>query len=72
MAVLKNRNIRKQILLDEDTASKLKFIAITNAVSENEIVNKALQSYFKRFKTVKDDADLATKLNEMYKKGVVD
>lgn len=50
--VLKNRNVRKQILLDEDTASQLKFLALTKAVSENEIVNKALQSYFKRFKPV--------------------
>lgn len=49
---LKNRNVRKQILLDEDTASQLKFLALTKAVSENEIVNKALQSYFKRFKRV--------------------
>ena len=50
--VVKNRNIRKQFLLDEDTASQLKFIALTKATSENEIVNKALQSYFKRFKAV--------------------
>ena len=50
--VLKNRNVRKQILLDEDTASQLKFLALTKAVSENEIVNKALKSYFKRFKPV--------------------
>ena len=46
----KNRNIRKQFLLDEDTASQLKFLAITKDTSENEIVNKALTSYFKRFK----------------------
>lgn len=46
----KNRNIRKQFLLDEDTASQLKFLALTKATSENEIVNKALTSYFKRFK----------------------
>lgn len=47
---IKNRNIRKQFLLDEDTASKLKFISLTKATSENEIVNKALNAYFKRFK----------------------
>ena len=46
----KNRNIRKQFLLDEDTASTLKFLALTKATSENEIVNKAITSYFKRFK----------------------
>lgn len=50
----KNRNIRKQFLLDEDTASQLKFLAITKATSENEIVNKALTSYFKRFKVTSE------------------
>lgn len=50
----KNRNIRKQFLLDEDTASQLKFIALTKATSENEIVNKALTSYFKRFKVTSE------------------
>lgn len=48
----KNRNIRKQFLLDEDTASTLKFLALTKATSENEIVNKALNAYFNRFKSV--------------------
>ena len=52
---IKNRNIRKQFLLDEDTASKLKFISLTKATSENEIVNKALNAYFKRFKVTKND-----------------
>lgn len=66
------RNIRKQILLDEDTASQLKFLALTKAVSENELVNKALQSYFKRFKNVKDDAEFTKQLNEEYKQGIID
>ena len=70
--VLKNRNVRKQILLDEDTASQLKFLALTKAVSENEIVNKALQSYFKRFKNVKDYAEFTKQLNKEYKQGVID
>jgi len=54
----KNRNIRKQFLLDEDTASTLKFLALTKATSENEIVNKALNAYFKRFKSVPGSKEL--------------
>lgn len=54
----KNRNIRKQFLLDEDTASTLKFLALTKATSENEIVNKALGAYFKRFKSVPANKEL--------------
>ena len=54
----KNRNIRKQFLLDEDTASQLKFLALTKATSENELVNKALNAYFKRFKAVPANKDL--------------
>lgn len=54
----KNRNIRKQFLLDEDTASTLKFLALTKATSENEIVNKALNAYFKRFKSVSASKEL--------------
>ena len=57
----KNRNIRKQFLLDEDTASQLKFIALTKATSENEIVNKALNAYFKRFKSVPANKELGEK-----------
>ena len=54
----KNRNIRKQFLLDEDTASTLKFLALTKATSENEIVNKALNAYFNRFKSVPASKEL--------------
>ena len=54
----KNRNIRKQFLLDEDTASTLKFLALTKATSENEIVNTALNAYFKRFKSVPANKEL--------------
>lgn len=45
-----NRNIRKQILLDQETASKLKFLSCTNYVSENEIINRALHAYLARSK----------------------
>lgn len=57
----KNRNIRKQFLLDEDTASTLKFLALTKASSENEIVNKALNAYFKRFKSIPASNELGEK-----------
>lgn len=51
-----NRSVRKQILLTPETASKLKFTALTKQVSENEIVNKALNAYLARFKE-NDSAD---------------
>lgn len=56
MMVKPNRNIRKQILLDEETATKLKFFAVNNYVSENEIINRALSCYLKRskFPTLKE------------------
>jgi hypothetical protein len=45
-----NRNIRKQILLDDETATKLKFLSLTNYISENEIINRALHAYLARSK----------------------
>lgn len=51
-----NRSVRKQILLTPEMASKLKFTALTKQVSENEIVNKALNAYLARFKE-NDSAD---------------
>ena len=45
-----NRNIRKQFLLDQETATKLKFLSVTTYTSENEIVNKALHAYLARSK----------------------
>ena len=50
MIVKPNRNIRKQFLLDEETASKLKFLSVTTYQSENEIVNKAIHAYLARSK----------------------
>ena len=45
MDILKNRTIRKQILLTEEDSTKLKQVAdITNS-SQNEVVNKALHAY---------------------------
>ena len=50
MYVKPNRNIRKQFLLDDETASKLKFLSVTTYQSENEIVNKAIHAYLARSK----------------------
>lgn len=55
MAVLKNRTVRKQFLLDEETNSKLKMIALSAQTSENEIVNRALNAYLCRFNTKKKE-----------------
>ena len=56
IVVKPNRSVRKQILLDDETATKLKFVATTNYVSENEIINRALSCYLKRskFPTLKE------------------
>ena len=50
IVVKPNRDIRKQFLLDKETATKLKFLSCTNYTSENEIVNKALHAYLARSK----------------------
>lgn len=55
MSILKNRTVRKQFLLDEETNSKLKMVALSAQTSENEIVNRALNAYLCRFKKKKDD-----------------
>lgn len=49
MDVLKNRTIRKQILLTEDDNSKLQQVAALTNSSQNEVVNKALHAYMSRF-----------------------
>lgn len=50
IVVKPNRDVRKQILLDKETATKLKFQSVTTYVSENEIINRALSCYLKRSK----------------------
>ena len=47
-----NRDTRKQFLFDKDTAARLKSVADLKEVSENEIVNRALSAYLKRFDNV--------------------
>lgn len=47
------RNVRKQILIDEESAAKIKLVAEKNLISENELINRALSAYLKRFKESK-------------------
>ena len=49
MDILKNRTIRKQILLTEEDNLKLQQVAALQSISQNEVVNKALHAYLARF-----------------------
>ena len=49
MDVLKNRTIRKQILLTEEDSNKLIQVSTLTGCSQNEIVNKALHAYLARY-----------------------
>ena len=44
-----NRAIRKQFMITEELNAKLKYIASSRSESQNEIVNKALSAYLKRW-----------------------
>jgi hypothetical protein len=50
MNVLQNKSVRKQILLTEEDAAKLESVSKGLNLSQNEIVNRGLTSYLKRFK----------------------
>ena len=50
MNVLNNRSVRKQILLTEDDAAKLKSVSENTGLSQNEIINKGLAAYLARYK----------------------
>lgn len=50
MDVLNNRSVRKQILLTEASAEKLKKVSAAKNLSQNEIINKALDAYLARFR----------------------
>lgn len=50
MAILVNRNVRQSVMLDQETKEKLREVAYKNRLSENEIINRALATYLKRFK----------------------
>lgn len=49
MNVLNNRSVRKQILLTEEDNEKLKKVAEHTKLSQNEIINKGLSAYLKRY-----------------------
>lgn len=55
--IVQNRNIRKQFLLTEEDNTKLQAVSELTGLSQNEIVNKALSAYLKRYKS---------KLNSVY------
>lgn len=44
-----NRAIRKQFMITEELNDKLKYIASARTESQNEIVNRALSAYLKRW-----------------------
>ena len=50
MPVLVNRNVRQSVMLDQENKEKLREFAYKNRLSENEIINRALAIYLKRFK----------------------
>ena len=48
-SLVQNRCIRKQILLTEEDNDTLKKVAELTGYSQNEIINKGLAAYLKRF-----------------------
>lgn len=52
MNILNNRSVRKQILLTEEDNEKLKRVAEHTKLSQNEIINKGLTAYLKRYKNI--------------------
>ena len=49
MDVLNNRSVRKQILLTEEDSKKLKIVSEHIGCSQNEVINKGLSAYLKRY-----------------------
>lgn len=49
-SLIQNRNIRKQILLTEEDNDHLKLVSEKTGLSQNEIVNKGLSAYLRRYK----------------------
>ena len=47
--LMQNRSVRKQILLTEDDNETLKKVSELTGYSQNEIINKGLSAYLKRF-----------------------
>ena len=49
-SLMMNRSVRKQFLLTEEDNTKLQRVSEITGLSQNEIVNKALSAYLKRYK----------------------
>lgn len=62
-SLIVNRNIRKQILLTEEDANTLKKVSEITGFSQNEIINRGLSAYLKRYKN-----KLSTPYGEMKSK----
>lgn len=50
MAAVLNRSIRKAVLITPESDEKLKKVATDKNLSQNDIINKALDAYLARFK----------------------
>lgn len=62
-SLVENRNVRKQILLTEEAANTLKQVSEITGFSQNEIINRGLCAYLKRYKN-----KLSTPYGEMRNK----
>lgn len=49
-SLMQNRSVRKQILLTEEDNNNLKKVSELTGLSQNEIINKGLVAYLKRYK----------------------
>lgn len=49
-SLIQNRSVRKQILLTEEDNNTLKKVSELTGLSQNEIINKGLVAYLKRYK----------------------
>lgn len=50
MTAVLNRSIRKAVLITPEADKKLKKVATDKNLSQNDIINKALDAYLARFK----------------------
>lgn len=49
-SLIQKRSVRKQILLTEEDNNNLKKVSELTGLSQNEIINKGLVAYLKRYK----------------------
>lgn len=65
--ILNNRSIRKQILLTPVDHEHLKIVSDYTGLSQNEIINKALNAYLSRYKKHFEERD--KELKELVQNG---